>query len=146
MSNDFSLPPELEELERRIGRCRADVPVGARGEILAGVRVELAKPQAAPPTATRWWAFAGAVAAALLIGANLSLIGASVTRFLPEQPVSEISNSSSIVAQNGNDDWIDDDPRVSVVLSSPRNLPAIPSLPSSGRPADLDFGPQGIIP
>jgi hypothetical protein len=146
MSNDFSLSPELEEIERRIGRRRFEAPGDARLQVLAVVRFELAKPPAAPAAATRRWAFAGAIAAALLIGANLSLIGASVTRFIPEQPVSEISSAGSAVAQNRSADWIDDDPRVSVVLSSPRKLPAIPSLPSSGHAADLDFGSQGIVP
>jgi hypothetical protein len=74
------------------------------------------------------------------------MIGASVTRFIPVNSVNDASDAGTAIADRRSADPIDDDPRISIVLSSPRNLPAIPSLPSAGRPADFDLSSQGITP
>lgn len=78
MSDDADLPPELRELEAALkARKTPAASAGLRSRVLEAARNEAAQ---SPKTSWRgFWKFAAGVAAALVLGCNLSMSAANDT-------------------------------------------------------------------
>ena len=75
MTDDFSLPPELQRLEPHLAaRERPQLSYQAKQRLLCSVRAELRRSQARGR-----WAFAVAMAATVLVWLNLSLCATQAT-------------------------------------------------------------------
>jgi len=78
---DPSLPPELEDLERRLAdRPRPEPSPDLRDRITQDVRTALAK-ELRTPRRKNGWTYAAAVAAMVLLWINLSMSAAATARY-----------------------------------------------------------------
>ncbi|HEY8751413.1 MAG TPA: hypothetical protein VIM11_25760 [Tepidisphaeraceae bacterium] len=121
-----ALPDELVHLEQRLRRRATVPPSGYRAKIMRAVSEELAA-----QARTARWRFAAAAAAVLMIGANLSIISASVTApiWTPVQHKLDIAAATQNVQALIPELSSDDARRISITLLTANQSPRIPLAP-----------------
>lgn len=138
------LPEELVELEHRLrGRREDDLATRSRGQIMEAVSLELAAGRRPWHRGINLWRYAAASAAIFIIGANLSMTAASVTRFVnpPRVAAIDVGRLAKALRKSVPELSAQEADRLAAMTAAEQDIPHVPLVRASTASIK-----QGVIP